>query len=982
MFEPIDQPRVFACAPGVDFPAAILRGLESRLACHAPEAWARVTVLVNTRRMARRLRELFDAGPPRLLPQLRLISDVESLAPGVPLPPAPSSLKQRLELVTLISKLIKEQPELAARSASFALADSLATLFDEMQGEGVTPEDIARLDVSDQSGHWLRAQKFIGIAQAYINADSEALPAERRQRLTVLRLLAHWTENPLVDPILIIGSTGSRGTTQLLMQGVAALPQGAVVLPGFDFDMPANVWGDMPADHAGNGATSEDHPQSRFVKLIQSLDLSAADVKHWSDNVPPSPARNRLVSLALRPAPVTDAWRTDGQKLTDIGIATDDITLVEAESPRAEAIAIAMRLRQAAEDGQRAALITPDRMLTRQVAAALDLWGILPDDSAGTPLHLSPPGRFLRHVAELLAHQLDAEALLTLLKHPLTHSGGHRNAHQLDTQRLELQIRKDGLPYPDPDGIARCAQRAMPRAPDEISNWAEWVSHTLCGKEHLGSLPLVKWVSQHLELAEQLAAGPVAESESELWQKKAGQAARKVMDDFVDLASHGGEISGGEYVALITALLSDEEVRDRDAPHPSIMFWGTLEARVQGADLVILASLNEGTWPEAPRPDPWLNRKMRIQSGLLLPERRIGLSAHDFQQAIAAPEVWLTRSIRSDDAETVPSRWMNRLRNLMSGLIEQGGPQAWDGMKQRGNRWLELARALNDVSPVDKAHRPAPCPPVAARPRQFSVTEIKTLIRDPFAIFAKHCLRLRALRPLVQTPDALLRGILSHQVMEDFVKATVADPTSLNAAELLAHTAQVLEKDVPWPATRLLWMARFERAAEQIVAAEITRQSIAQPFAFEEDATGRLTLPAISTNLTARADRIDLDPAGDAILYDYKTGALPTKKEQKYFDKQLLIEAAMVEEGDLKKLAHEQFGLHNLSGLGPSWTRWMHRLTRSLPTKFWPNFWDCSARILSRIKGTRRVAQFERTGTKVTTTSLRALANGRSQKNL
>ncbi|MEO0379988.1 MAG: hypothetical protein AAF252_06925, partial [Pseudomonadota bacterium] len=69
MFEPAAAPRVFGCAMGVDFPAAVIEGLEDRLKDAPPDAWARVTLLVNTRRMARRLRDLFDAGPPRLLPR-------------------------------------------------------------------------------------------------------------------------------------------------------------------------------------------------------------------------------------------------------------------------------------------------------------------------------------------------------------------------------------------------------------------------------------------------------------------------------------------------------------------------------------------------------------------------------------------------------------------------------------------------------------------------------------------------------------------------------------------------------------------------------------------------------------------------------------------------------------------------------------------------------------------------------------------------
>lgn len=904
MFEPSETPRVFGCATGVDFPAAVIRGLEQRLHGRPPEAWARITLFVNTKRMARRLRDLFDAGPPRLLPRLRMLGHLDDLLPGPPLPTAGSPLRRRLELVTLTKTLIEQQTNVAPETAGFDLADSLAALMDEMQGEGVSAADIANLDVTDQSGHWARAQQFIGIAQSYIDSTRDAPDPEALQRETVQMLAQHWAENPPDDPFLIVGSTGSRGTTQLLMQAVAKLPQGAVVLPGFDFDMP-HVWDQMAADAMG-----EDHPQFRFLKLAQALEVPPTAILPWSDNVPPSAPRNRLVSLALRPAPVTDAWRSEGPRLEGLEEATRDVTLIEADTPRAEAIAIAMRLRQAAETGQRAALITPDRMLTRQVTAALDRWNILPDDSAGTPLHLSPPGRYLRHVAVLFDRTLDAEALLTLLKHPLTHTGADRNTHQLSTLKLELRIRRDGLPYPDRAGLLRCA------AKDDIEAWAGWVADTICDTQVPGALPLSDWVSRHIALAEAIAQGPDGTDSGELWQKKAGQKARAAMQTLADQAQFGGAMTAADYGALVGGVLSGEEVRDRDTPHPSIMIWGTLEARVQGADLVILAGLNDGTWPEPPKPDPWLNRKMRFDAGLLLPERRIGLSAHDFQQAIAAPEVWLTRAIRSDDAETVPSRWLNRLQNLLSGLASQGAPDVWSAMQARGNIWLGMARHLDASADVAKAHRPAPCPPVSARPRKFSVTEIQTLIRDPYAIYAKHCLRLRALRPLVQTPDALLRGILSHEVMERFVKATVQDPDTLTVDALMRYATDILATDVPWPAARALWLARFQRAAAWIVQTEQTRQSIATPSLFEEQATGTLPLPMIKTTLTGRADRIDVDEAGEVILYDYKTGQPPSKNMQKHFDKQLLIEAAMVEQGGFEALGPRTVRSAQFIGLG------------------------------------------------------------------
>ena len=74
-----------------------------------------------------------------------------------------------------------------------------------------------------------------------------------------------------------------------------------------------------------------------------------------------------------------------------------------------------------------------------------------------------------------------------------------------------------------------------------------------------------------------------------------------------------------------------------------------------------LADLNEGTWPPDTRSDPWLSRPMRLELGLNLPELRVGLSAHDFAQALGAPEVILTRAAKQAGAPTVRSRFLQRV---------------------------------------------------------------------------------------------------------------------------------------------------------------------------------------------------------------------------------------------------------------------------------------------------------------------------------
>ncbi len=899
MFDPSPTPRLFGLPPGADFPQALVGGLISRMADAPPEAMARVTLFLNTARMQRAVRATFDGRGARFLPRLRLITDL-GRDPLPDLPPAVPPLRRRLDLARLVAERVRLDRDFAARSAIFDLADSLARLMDEMQGEGVDPARLEAADLAENhAAHWERSLDFIRIIARYFDADSAPDP-EARQRRVIEALTAAWQASPPADPVIVAGSTGSRGATQVLMQAVARLPQGAIVLPGFDFDMPDRAWDSL----CSGQIPSEDHPQYRFLHLCRALGMTPGAVGPWSDVVAPAPGRNRILSLALRPAPVTDQWMADGVELGPLGPATAGLTLIEAPSPRAEALAIAVRLRKAAEDGQRAALITPDRMLTRRVTAALDRWGIVPDDSAGLPLVQSAPGRFLRHVAALIGRPLTAEALLTVLKHPLTATGaGDRGNHLRFTRDLELSIRRFGPPFPTEDDLHRWAEKA---GGAERTVWADWIARSLASSAEPGDRSLSAFVDTHLTVAGTLAAGPAGTVEvSELWREEAGRLAYRTMAELVAEAPNGGAFRPSDYSDLVTALLSQGSVRQAAASHPLIAIQGTLEARAGGADLTILAGLNEGIWPASPAPDPWLSRQMRLKVGLLLPERQIGLSAHDFQQAAGAAEVVLSRAVRDEEAETVASRWLARLTNLLQGLPDQGGAEALRAMRERGAEWLRLAQTLETPKRIAAARRPAPRPPVGKRPRELPVTGIRTLIRDPYAIYARTILGLYPLDPLRAEPDARKRGTVLHKIMERFVLDRPEGETEKEAVRRLLTLAEVtLGKEIPWPAAQRVWLSRLGRIADGFAAAEAERTRVGRPVILEEK--GSVPLETASFTLTARPDRIDLLEDGRVHIYDYKTGKPPSEKQEEAFDKQLLLEAAMAERGGFPALGRRE----------------------------------------------------------------------------
>jgi RecB family exonuclease len=231
----------------------------------------------------------------------------------------------------------------------------------------------------------------------------------------------------------------------------------------------------------------------------------------------------------------------------------------------------------------------------------------------------------------------------------------------------------------------------------------------------------------------------------------------------------------------------------------------------------------------------------------------------------------------------------------MSGMSDEA-EQALEAMRARGAIWLGRAALLDAAEPVPPAPRPSPRPPVEARPHQLSVTRITTLVRDPYAIYADKILGLRALRALYQSPDAPLRGTILHEVMERFVKETPeGESREQGHARLMDTAREVLEAEAPWPAARVLWLAKLGRVADAFLAGEEDRRSRASPAKLE--AKGELSFDTLGFALTGTADRIDRDPDGALYIYDYKSGHIPTKAERDHIDKQLSLEAVMARAG-------------------------------------------------------------------------------------
>jgi ATP-dependent helicase/nuclease subunit B len=379
------------------------------------------------------------------------------------------------------------------------------------------------------------------------------------------------------------------------------------------------------------------------------------------------------------------------------------------------------------------------------------------------------------------------------------------------------------------------------------------------------------------------------------WQGEGGDELRAAFDLLTEESRFLAACDFPRAAAIIRQVLHGAPVRSRRRDHVSLSILGLLEARLMRADVMVLAGLNEGTWPGAADCGPWINRPMREVLEMKQPEAQIGQTAHDFVQAFGNAEVKLLWSRRIGDAPGTPSRWIHRLLMILETAKLKG--------RRPASRWPELARSLSQPRHVTPIGKPKPRPPVALRPRGLSVTRIERLIRDPYAIYARHVLRLEPVKPVSAVPDPARRGIIFHAAIGDFLAAFPETlPADIaGALEECGHRHFAAIADYPGLAG--FWWPRFQRIARWMAETEPGARSGVERVVAERDGAIELAIGGGSFRLSCRADRIELLENGGARIVDYKTGGVPSRKQvESGLAPQLTLQAAILARGGFREI--------------------------------------------------------------------------------
>jgi len=912
--------RVFSIGPDAAFlPTLVEAVINGNLLADWPKDglfWlSDIVIILPTRRARLALAEAFATalGGAALLPDIRTFDgepgDEEPfLEPAeAPLPPdAISPMERRFLLTQMITAWAKNHPDAALLEPVsgqvrpvriLQMADTLARLIDDFAIERVSPAALREIIMDELPENGRLNMRFLEIALGNwpkILAERNQVDASELRNLRLKRQAETLKIRFGERPVIAAGSTGSMPATAELMRSILRLERGVLVLPGLD----TGLGGDSFARLLDKSNAPHGHPQYGLAQLLRRLGQNPQNVTELAFR--PKNRRTELVRASLALAEETADWHQTRQKFSraEIKKACQGVTIAVARSEQEQALVIAVAAQKALGKNQTVGVIAPDRNLARRIIAELKRFDIEVDDSAGMALFQSRAGRLARQVLAIVASSIGPVDLMALLSNRHVSLGYGRKRVSHIGQMIEFSLLRGQQPTPGFAGLrALLAQNAggcLPHAAHHLT--AEESKLVL---EFLGDLegalkPVCALLAGGDYSSAQLGAALV-ETLNALGVAASGESPAPLpgvreLNEWARALSEvpvpGPALGAVDAEAVLEVLMSGYSVIKPGTSRRDIAIWGRLEARLQTADLMVLSALNEGSWPEVADPGPWLSRGMRLKAGLEPPERQHGLAAHDFEMGMGCSNVLLTCSERIGTSPAATSRLLQRFLAL-------GGKEAANAMRARGEELLQIARRLDRVEQVIPATR-APSPPAALRPKSLSITEVETLIRSPYELYAKYVLALTPLDPLGEEAGARERGTLVHEVFARFVEQG-HDVMARQAEQILVEiAADVFGVLAARPERRDIWLRRFTSAIEGFLAFERSRNHKVRQRYAEKKLRWTFQVAGTDFTLRGRADRIDVLSDNSFEIIDFKTGSVPGSAEMRNFlAPQLLLEAAI-----------------------------------------------------------------------------------------
>ncbi len=319
---------------------------------------------------------------------------------------------------------------------------------------------------------------------------------------------------------------------------------------------------------------------------------------------------------------------------------------------------------------------------------------------------------------------------------------------------------------------------------------------------------------------------------------------------------------------LLADVFSSVTVRGAKNEDADVVVLGTIESRMQTADVVILSGLNDGMFPARGYENNWLPRRVAKQIGLPSPDRKVSLMALDFMNLSCGAQVYWTRCASSGGAEKTESRFLSRVAVAGGKYNPDTGVDVLPYDINTGCAIMDGVHARDAVvrRPLDYS---APCPP--ADWSDVYVTRLELLIHNPYAFYAAHILKLQPKDDYWDAPLAADFGTLVHSVIEKCAKIENLTPDILVRELDKAALEKIGADNIVFD----FWHRRFVGFAQTVVD-EI---KLHPDMKFE--IAGKIDVYLDDDKKIKRTVRARADGVWNGGVMDIKTGAIPTAAQLK-----------------------------------------------------------------------------------------------------
>ncbi|WP_341794315.1 PD-(D/E)XK nuclease family protein [Rickettsia endosymbiont of Rhinocyllus conicus] len=552
-------------------------------------------------------------------------------------------------------------------------------------------------------------------------------------------------------------------------------------------------------------------------------------------------------------------------KYNEIKLAHNNIYYYEPTDIYEEAEQIAHICKLNAD--KKIAIVTNNDKLKRIYCNYLDKYELVFEDLIGNDLKLTNVSSLLISIINILCNNFDLKLLFLLLKNPLINC--------TNVQKLELLLSGKNRFISSPKYLLQ-----LQFDNEDLRSYCHNLVDILFATKPYNINDILV-VSK--EIAEKLLP--------EIWEKEEGAELLEFLNNLIEF-SDSINTSKKDFPKIFTLLLSS--IKYYKNIESKIVIGSSEELALSRFNLIILPHFNSDNWSTTTTTHPYLSKEAKQILNIDYDKITPKLYSYYFDLLLQNEEVIILNAKKYAGKLSTPCNLFLKLQNVTQN--KSVIPRLDRGIFE--SIFLDPVDKPRDDNRKKAAHS-------TFFPNILSVTDIETLIRNPYGFYAKKILKLRTQDKIWEEPKISDFGNFIHKVLEEYSKNYDQQNMLDKQQALLNIGNNILHSTILPTYTKKTWQTKLTLLSKAFILFDMERRKNCQKIYFEIKGELNLNIAGQNIKIIGIADRIEISKSNRITILDYKTGTIPTKKEIELgLSPQLIIESLMILENGFNILSH------------------------------------------------------------------------------